>query len=110
MDNLITEKIEKEIKDIDGIKKITSASSVGFASTMVELYNGVSVRDTMTDIKDKIDTINFPEDANDPMVQEISTMNETMFQALIYGPREKFDNFRLNVLGREIKNKLEGKG
>lgn len=110
MDNLITEKIEKEIKDIDGIKTITSTSSVGFASTMVELYNGVSVRDTMTDIKDKIDTINFPEDANDPMVQEISTMNETMFQALIYGSREKFDNFRLNVLGREIKNKLEGKG
>jgi multidrug efflux pump subunit AcrB len=28
IDSLITEKIEKEIKNIDGIKKITSSSSV----------------------------------------------------------------------------------
>jgi multidrug efflux pump subunit AcrB len=28
IDSLITEKIEKEIKDIDGIKKINSSSSV----------------------------------------------------------------------------------
>jgi len=29
MDSLITDKIEKEIKDIEGIKKISSTSSVG---------------------------------------------------------------------------------
>jgi multidrug efflux pump subunit AcrB len=39
MDNLIADKIQKEIKDIDGIKKITSYSSVGVASLTVELFN-----------------------------------------------------------------------
>ena len=28
IDNLITEKIEKEIKDIDGVKKVSSTSSL----------------------------------------------------------------------------------
>lgn len=107
MDNLITDKIEKEIQDIEGIKKITSQSSVGVSSITIELDNGVSTRDTMTDIKDTIDKISFPEDAEDPLVQEISTTNELMFQALLYGDEKKFDNFSLQSHAKKIQNALE---
>ena len=37
IDTLITDKIEKQIKDIDGIKKITSTSSVWVSNTVVEV-------------------------------------------------------------------------
>ncbi|MCH2188389.1 efflux RND transporter permease subunit [Candidatus Gracilibacteria bacterium] len=110
IDSLITDEIEKEIKDIDGIKSIDSTSSVGVSSVSVELFNGVDTRDVMTDIKDKIDGISFPEDAEDPNVIEISTSNELMFQLLIYGPKDTFSNFFLNSKAQEMKSALEGKG
>jgi len=108
IDSLITEKIEKEIEDIDGISKITSNSSIWISSVSVELENGVSTRDTMTDIKDRIDTIVFPSDADDPIVREISTRNELLFEALIYSEKE-LSNFALTQKWREIQSAVEGK-
>lgn len=107
IDSLITEKIENEIEDIEGISKITSNSTVWLSSVTVELRNGISTRDTMTDIKDRIDTIIFPSDADDTIVREISTSNELLFEALIYSS-ENLDNFTLNSKAREIQNALEG--
>lgn len=107
IDSLITEKIEKEIKDIDGIKKISSSSSIWASSVNVELYNWVNSRDVMTDIKDKVDTIVLPEDAEDPSIQEISTENQLMFEALLYWPREKFSDFYLKTEAKKIQSALE---
>lgn len=108
IDSLITEKIEKEIEDIEWISKISSNSRVWLSSVTVELDNGVSTRDVMTDIKDRVDTISFPSDADDSIVREISTRNELLFEALIYSDVE-LDNFTLNTKAREIQNALEGK-
>jgi multidrug efflux pump subunit AcrB len=108
IDSLITEKIEKEIKDIEGISKISSTSSVGVSSVTVELKNGVETRDVMTDIKDRIDTISLPSEADDTLVREISTRNELLFEALIYSDNP-LDNFTLNQRARQIQNSLEGK-
>jgi len=47
---------------------------------------------------------------NDPIVQEISTKNELLFEALVYGPQDDYDNFRLMTLARQMENDLEGKG
>ncbi len=107
IDSLITEKVEKEIKDIKWIKKITSTSSVWASSVIVELYNWVNSRDVMTDIKDKIDTISFPEDAQDSIVEEISSKNELMFEVLIYWDKNKFSNFYLKTEARKIQSALE---
>lgn len=108
IDSLITEKIEKEIEDIDGISKISSTSLVWVSSVTVELENGVETRDIMTDIKDRVDTILFPSDVEDTSVREISTRNELLFEALIYSD-EELDNFTLNTKARQIQNALEGK-
>lgn len=76
----------------------------------VELFNGVDTRDVLTDITAKVDSISFPEDANDPVVTEISTTNELMFQLLIYGDKNTFSNFYLNTKAQELKSALDGKG
>ena len=107
MDNLITEKIEQEIKDIEWIKKISSSSSVWSSSTSVELNNGVDTLRVLADIKDKVDAINFPEDANDPFVQEISTNNTLMFQLVVYWDKKKFSNFQLIQKAKKLQNDLE---
>ena len=109
IDSLITEKIEKEIEDIEGISKISSNSSVWVSSVTVELENWVSTRDVMTDIKDRVDTIAFPTDADDTIVQEISTRNTLLFEALIYSSGSSIDNFTLTQKAREIQTVLEWK-
>ncbi len=107
IDSLITEKIEQEIEDIEGMRSITSTSSIWVSSVVVELENGVNTRDTMTDIKDRIDTISFPTEAEDTNVREISTRNELLFEALIYST-DSISHFDLMQQGREIQSQLEG--
>ena len=109
IDSLITEKIEKEIKNIDGVKKITSSSSVWMSSITVELFNDANTRDVLTDIKDKVDKVDLPEDAEDPIVMELSLSSELMFEVLLYGDPEKFSNFDLTSKAQLIKNELEWK-
>ncbi len=109
MDSLITDEIEKEIKDIEGIKKITSSSSVWVSSTTVELYNGIDTWEVLNDIKDKIDTIDFPEDANDTIIQEIVSKSDLMFQMVLYWDKEKYSNFNLKQKAKQLEKDLEGK-
>jgi len=107
IDSLITEKIEKEIKNIDGIKKITSSSSVWVSSITVELNNDANTREVMTDIKDQIDKVSLPEDAEDTNVIELSSSNELMFEVLLYWNPDKFSDFDLTSKSQLIKNALE---
>ena len=107
IDSLITSKIEKEIKDIDWINKITSTSSVWTSFVMIELENDVNTQDVLTNIKDKVDTIDIPEDATDPIAQELDTWSDVMFQALLYWKKEDFSNFKLNTLAKKVKNAIE---
>ena len=61
----------------------------------------------MTDIKDKIDALSLPSDADDSIVQEISTQNELLFEALIYGTKDDFTNFSLTQKARQMQASLE---
>jgi len=108
IDTLITDKIEKKIKDISGIKKITSTSQLGFAAIQLELENGVDVQDTMTEVKDKIDTIDFPSEANDTIVQDISTKDNTLFSIALYADETKYSKDYLLEKTIQLKDQLEG--
>lgn len=109
MDNLITDKIENEIEDLDGIKKISSSSSVWSSVVTVELDTWVDTRDMLTDIKDRVDKISFPADASDPVVLEINTNNSLIYETLIYWDENRFDEFTLTQKAKLIKNKLDWK-
>lgn len=108
IDSLITEKIEREIKDIEGIKKITSQSSLGVSSITVELNNGVNVQDKMTEIKDEIDVINFPSDTEKTVVQDITSKDNTVFSVVLYWDENKISKDYLLEKSLLLKNNLEG--
>lgn len=109
MDTLITQKIEQEIEGISGIKKITSTSAIGVSSTSVELENDVDTSKILAEIKDGVDKAQIPSDAENPIVNEISTDNEKMFSVLLYGPADIFTSAYLKDRARSIKFDLEGK-
>ena len=107
IDNLITNKIEKEIKDISWIKKISSTSSSSISNIMIEFENDADMTQSLVDIKDAVDKINLPSDAETPVVQDISVNNEMMFSVLIYWDQDKFSQFYLKDKWRKIKANLE---
>lgn len=109
IDDVITTKIEDKIKDLDGIDIINSTSSLWISSITVTLENGVDVKDFISDARNKIDTIAFPEDVKDPSVMEISTANEVLFQMILYGPKQDFSMNHLRSLAMKFKEDVKGK-
>ena len=107
IDSLITDKIEKEISDIEWIKKITSTSSVWVSSITIELDNDADTSEVMTEIRDNIDKVSLPEDSEDPSVVELSTSSDLMFEVLLYWDENKFSDFDLIQKSQLIKTNLE---
>lgn len=110
IDTLITEKIEQEIKDVTGLKKMSSTSRVGVSSIILEFDNGVDMSKALVDIKDAVDKASLPSDAQDPFVTEISTDNERMFDVVLYWSDQNFSQEYIKEKARKIKYTLEGKG
>lgn len=109
IDSLITDKIEKEIKDIEWIKSIKSISSLWFSNITLELENGVSIQDTMIEIKDSIDIIDFPEDALDTIVQDVSSKDNRLFSIVFYADETNYSKDYLLNKTIILKNALEWK-
>lgn len=108
MDSLVTDKLYKEIKDVDGIKKITSTSSLGISSISVELEPDAKTADVMAEIRNNIGRAQLPTDAKDPTVMEIKTDTNRMFTVSLYSEdASKVDKIKLRGLAQELKDKIE---
>ena len=109
IDDTITSKIEEKVKDLDGIDKIESSSSLGVSSVTITLENGVEVNDFMTEVRNKVDSIAFPSEVRDTVVSEISTANEVLFQMILYWPRSEFSMNHLRTLAMRFKDEVKWK-
>lgn len=85
VESSVIELIEDRIQNIDGIKKITGKASEGQGSVLVEVQRGYDATEVADKIKVRVDAINnFPEEAEEPTVEEILIRNEVISIA-IYG-------------------------
>jgi len=81
----IVELIEDRIQDVDGIKKITATAGEGYGSVLVEVERGYDATEVSDKIKVRVDAIdNFPEEAEEPRVEELLIRNEVISLA-VYG-------------------------
>lgn len=75
----IIELIEDRIQDVEGIKKITATAGEGYGSVLVEVERGYDATEVSDKIKVRVDTIdNFPEEAEEPTVEELLIRNEVI--------------------------------
>lgn len=74
IESLVTTPIEKEIKSINEVKKITSSSFEGYSLIQVEFQSGYSIDEALQKIRDKVDKAKpeLPVDAEEPEVVEIN--------------------------------------
>lgn len=84
IDSLITQKIEDEIKNMPEIDSLESNSSLGISIIAITLNSTADTKEFIADVKNKVDTLVFPEDVTDPNVTEISSDNAVLFQMMIY--------------------------
>ena len=79
-------KIEEKVKSVQGIKRIISSAQEGFGRVLLELKEDVEdVQKVVDEVKTLVDTIDtFPEDAETPLIQEITIKDEAINIA-VYG-------------------------
>lgn len=74
IENLITRPLEKEIKSVKGLKKLTSSSIQDNSSVIVEFNTDIELKVALQDVKDAVDKAksDLPRDLDmDPMVMDI---------------------------------------
>jgi len=108
MENLITRPLEKNIKSISGVKKITSKSIQDFSIISVEFNTGIEISDAKQKVKDQVDktktTSTWPRLDKDPDVIEIELSDIPIMYVNISG---NYDLNRLKKYADQLKDRIE---
>ncbi len=77
METLVVQPLEDKLQEITNIKNLTSTSSEGFSSIIVEFEPDMEIDEAVRKVREKVDQARpeMPEDINEPMVQEINFEN-----------------------------------
>jgi len=108
MENLVVKPIEKKIKAISGVKKLTSNSIQDFSNVVVEFNTDVNVDKAKQLVKDAVDKAkpDLPNDLpNEPNVQEVNFSDMPVLFVNISGD---FDLGKLKNMADDIKDRVEG--
>lgn len=75
VNDLITKPIEDEVGTLSGLDSVTSTSSEGSSMVMLEYEYGTDIDEAYDDLKKKVDFVSndFPDDASDPVIIEMSS-------------------------------------
>ncbi len=81
IEELITNRLEDAIENVDDIKEITSTSRDGVSSITAEFNASANIDDSIQALKDAIDTAKaeLPRDAEDPIVSEVNFADQPIF-------------------------------
>jgi len=110
MENLVTRPIEKNIKSINGVKKITSNSIQDFSMIAVEFNTNIKVEDAKQKVKDAVDKTkkDLPSDLiskyGDPQVLDIDLSEIPIMNINLSGD---IDLKKLKKYADDAKDKIE---
>ena len=107
IENLITRPIEKELKDLNGVKKMTSASFQDISMIVIEFETDVEVEQAKWDVKDKVDNAKreLPDDLQeDPMVKDIDLSEFPVLNINISGD---YSIYELKKFAEELQDEFE---
>ncbi|MCX6269870.1 MAG: efflux RND transporter permease subunit [Bacteroidetes bacterium] len=107
MENLVTRPIEKQIKSIADVKKVTSTSLQDFSSIVVEFNTNIDVAEAKQRVKDAVDKSKADLPNNlpaDPSVMEIDFSEIPIMYIQLYGD---YDLNRLKKVAEKVQDKIE---
>lgn len=107
MENVVTKVLEKEIKAISGVKKITSNSMQDFSTIIVEFNTGIKIDVAKQKVKDAVDKagVDLPTDLTaEPEVIDINLSDLPIMNVNLSGD---VDLLKLKEYAEDIKDRLE---
>jgi len=105
VEKLIIKPLEKEVKNITGVEKITSNSFQDYGMIIVEFSDKVSIEDAKTKIKDKVDVIKA--DTDWPNLDNGSKVEPSVFELNI---SEEVPILNINLKGNYTTQQLKKYG
>lgn len=106
MESLVTRKLEDELGNISEIKEMTSTSSEGYSSVVLEFDTGIDIEEALQKVREKVDLAKaeLPEDAEEPLVQEVNLSEFPIMQINLSGD---YDLEILKDIAENLQDKIE---
>ncbi|MFQ5699177.1 MAG: efflux RND transporter permease subunit [Myxococcota bacterium] len=103
----VTDRLEEQINSIAGIRSLQSFSSQGLSRVMVEFEMGSEVAAKAQEVRDKVAAARrlLPEDAEDPVVEQLDLTAGAIVDVMLAGDRSIRDLSEL--ADRRVKQRLE---
>ncbi len=108
IENLITKEIEKEVKSISGIKKVSSNSVQDFSNIIIEFEPNIAIEKAKQEVKDAVDRAknDLPSDLeNDPQIVEIDISEVPIMNVNLSGD---YDLQTLKHYADDMQDAIEG--
>ncbi|MDJ0568001.1 MAG: efflux RND transporter permease subunit [Pleurocapsa sp. MO_192.B19] len=106
IENQVTDKIEKELKSLKGLKELSSASFNGSSIINVEFEAEAPIAESISLVRAKVDEAKpeIAKDADEPKVEQISTQDTPVLTVGLYGD---IDLAILSKAAEELEDILE---
>src|SRR6201985_1188323 len=107
MENLVTKHIEKQIKNLTGIKKVTSNSFQDYSVVIAEFNSDVKVDKAKQDVKDAVDKAKTDLPKNLPNQPEVKDIDLSEVPILYLNISGNYDLNKLKKFADHIKDNIE---
>ena len=105
-EKLLVKPLEKKLRSVAGLDKMTSVGAEGYASITLEFLSGENIDLVLEDVREAVDKskVDLPPNADEPKIFEISLSEFPILTAAIYGD---IPTRLLISSARDLKDKLE---
>jgi len=110
IENLITRKIEKEIKSIKDIREITSSSKQDYSSIIVEFETNVDIKEAKRNVQEAVDRANSELPADLPAEPAVQDINLSEIPIMFVNISGNFDNETLKKYAEMAQEEIETLG
>lgn len=106
METLVANPIEKKLKEIPKIKKLTSSSTEGYTNIVAEFEPDMDIDEAVRKVREKVDQAkpDLPSDLEEPFVQEVNFENIPIMIVSIVGNQSLV---RLKDIAEDLQEKFE---
>ncbi|MEM6795345.1 MAG: efflux RND transporter permease subunit [Acidobacteriota bacterium] len=101
VETLLTRPIEESVGVVAGVRRITSVSKPGVSQVTLEFSWGRDMDFAALDVRQKLDLVGLPRDAEKPVVLRFDPSNDPVLRLYLTGD----DLFQLRYLGEEVLEK-----
>ena len=106
VENLVTQKLENKLNEIQDVKVMTSTSVEGYSNVILEFDTSVDLEEALQKVREKVDLAkpDLPSDVENPTISEINIAQFPIMQVNVAGD---YSLERLKKVAEDLQDKFE---